>query len=392
MTKETLSSRGIPFEIQWGDIGDPDAAVVELEKKGYPRDGVMHVRTFIDHDRPYKAPERDPKAFEMYIRGVYVRNDGAEIAPKVMLQSLVEHLERWSGAVGYHGLCILEAGQLPPLTAGFEMERCVSLAFDCCQSLSHQYLVPLPQWLLCAAMAGLFPDFANFRTFPEVVSRIMLSHFKPRDFTIRHAAAADADAVCVLEARCRPIELRTPRAVLEKRLKERAKLNFALEQGGKLLGVAFFQYVDDVPTLVNDTKWKARDKLAIPESQGTHLMLLDIFADELADSTLKGRVAAELRDFLLCYARALSANVSEICGVVRASDFKTAKKVGDGSYEDYCFTNNGAHDPGLAFHVKAGAKIHAVIDNWWPEDVENDGNGVFMSYVVGAPNSNSKLP
>ena len=121
-------------------------------------------------------------------------------------------------------------------------------------------------------------------------------------------------------------------------------------------------------------------------------MLLDIFADELADSTLKGRVAAELRDFLLCYARALSANVSEICGVVRASDFKTAKKVGDGSYEDYCFTNNGAHDPGLAFHVKAGAKIHAVIDNWWPEDVENDGNGVFMSYVVGAPNSNSKLP
>ena len=77
---------------------------------------------------------------------------------------------------------------------------------------------------------------------------------------------------------------------------------------------------------------------------------------------------------------------------VRASDFKTAKKVGDGSYEDYCFTNNGAHDPGLAFHVKAGAKIHAVIDNWWPEDVENDGNGVFMSYVVGAPNSNSKLP
>ena len=363
-----------------------------LEKKGYARDSVLHVRSFLDHDRPYVAPKRDADAFRMYARGVYVRNDGDVIAPKTMLQSLVEHLERWSDAVGFHGLCVLEAGQLPPLVAGYEMERCVSLAFDCCQTLSHQYLVPLPQWLVCAAAAGLFPDAHSLRTFPESVSRIMLSHFKPRGYKIRHATLDDLDAVVALEAGCRGLELRTPRSVLEKRLKERARFNFALHEGGALLGVLFFQFVDDIPTLL-ESQWKDRDKLAVPESAATHALILDVFADDAADSSLRGAVAAELLNFLLCYARALSANVNEICGVVRAARFKTSPKIGDGSFEDYVFTDNGAHDPALALHAAAGAKVQAVVDNWWPEDGDNGGRGAYATYVVGAPPSNrSKLP
>ncbi|KAH8075448.1 hypothetical protein JL721_1454 [Aureococcus anophagefferens] len=363
VTKATLARAGVPFEVQWGDIGDPAFVVEALEKKGYARDSVLHVRSFLDHDRPYVAPQRDADAFRMYTRGVYVRNDGDVIAPKTMLQSLVEHLERWSDAVGFHGLCVLEAGQLPPLVAGYEMERCVSLAFDCCQTLSHQYLVPLPQWLVCAAAAGLFPDAHSLRTFPESVSRIMLSHFKPRGYKIRHATLDDLDAVVALEAGCRGLELRTPRSVLEKRLKERARFNFALHEGGALLGVLFFQFVDDIPTLL-ESQWKDRDKLAV-----------------------------RLLNFLLCYARALSANVAEICGVVRAARFKTSPKIGDGSFEDCVFTDNGAHDPALALHAAAGAKVQAVVDNWWPEDGDNGGRGAYATYVVGAPPSNrSKLP
>ena len=103
VTKETLGSRNIPFEVQWGDIGDPDAAMDELEKRGFPRDSVLHVRTFIDHDRPYIAPKRPGDDYAMYAHGVYNKNDGTIIDPSTMLQSLVEHLERWSDAVGVHG-------------------------------------------------------------------------------------------------------------------------------------------------------------------------------------------------------------------------------------------------------------------------------------------------
>ena len=120
---------------------------------------------------------------------------------------------------------------------------------------------------------------------------------------------------------------------------------------------------------------------------------IDVFADDAADSSLRGAVAAELLNFLLCYARALSANVNEICGVVRAARFKTSPKIGDGSFEDYVFTDNGAHDPALALHAAAGAKVQAVVDNWWPEDGDNGGRGAYATYVVGAPPSNrSKLP
>ncbi|KAH8063071.1 acetyltransferase [Aureococcus anophagefferens] len=375
LDKHPLTLIGVDFNdesLEWGDIGDPAFVVEALEKKGYARDSVLHVRSFLDHDRPYVAPKRDADAFRMYTRGVYVRNDGDVIAPKTMLQS--------------------PPGQLPPLVAGYEMERCVSLAFDCCQTLSHQYLVPLPQWLVCAAAAGLFPDAHSLRTFPESVSRIMLSHFKPRGYKIRHATLDDLDAVVALEAGCRGLELRTPRSVLEKRLKERARFNFALHEGGALLGVLFFQFVDDIPTLL-ESQWKDRDKLAVPESAATHAMILDVFADDAADSSLRGAVAAELLNFLLCYARALSANVNEICGVVRAARFKTAPKIGDGSFEDYVFTDNGAHDPALALHAAAGAKVQAVVDNWWPEDGDNGGRGAYATYVVGAPPSNrSKLP
>ena len=228
MTKETLSSRGIPFEIQWGDIGDPDAAVVELEKKGYPRDGVMHVRTFIDHDRPYIAPKRPADDYAMYTHGVYNRNDGTIIDPPTMLQSLVEHLERWRVAVGTHGMIILEAGQLPARLAGQHMEQCVSLAFDNCQSLSHQYLVPLPQWLLCAAGAGLVPDVASLRAFPDNISRIMLSHFKPRGYKVRHARPSDLTRCLELEASSWEPDMRTAPSVIEKRIAERPTCNFVM--------------------------------------------------------------------------------------------------------------------------------------------------------------------
>ena len=68
----------------------------------------------------------------MYNSGVYVMNTGNLIKPAMMLQSLVEHLDRWSKAVGIHGICILEAGQLPAKIAGECIESCVSLAFDGC--------------------------------------------------------------------------------------------------------------------------------------------------------------------------------------------------------------------------------------------------------------------
>lgn len=37
-------------------------------------------------------------------------------------------------------------------------------------------------------------------------------------------------------------------------------------------------------------------------------------------------------------------------------------------------------DPGIVFHTARGAKITALIDDWRPEDVDNDGIGVLVEY------------
>ena len=148
------------------------------------------------------------------------------------------------------------------------------MAFDCCQSLSHQYLVPLPEWLLCAAGAAMFP--ADLRSFPPEATRVMLTRLTPRPYAIRHATSDDLAAGVALEAAAVDDRaLRTPEAVVAKRLKERSRFNFALVAGGAVRGVVYFQYVDDIPALLAAT-WAGRDRCAIPDNGATHVQILDV--------------------------------------------------------------------------------------------------------------------
>ena len=57
-TAATLKAAGVPFATMWGDIGDPEAIHAGLcERFGAAgRDDILHVRSFLDHDRPFVAP------------------------------------------------------------------------------------------------------------------------------------------------------------------------------------------------------------------------------------------------------------------------------------------------------------------------------------------------
>ena len=59
-TGATLSAAGVPHALMFGDIGDPAPMQAELEATlGVTRDGVLHVRSFLDHDRPFIPPTAD---------------------------------------------------------------------------------------------------------------------------------------------------------------------------------------------------------------------------------------------------------------------------------------------------------------------------------------------
>ena len=57
VTKSTLSKHEVPFIVQWGDIGDPASVSAALEERGFAKGAILHVRSFLDHDRPYIAPK-----------------------------------------------------------------------------------------------------------------------------------------------------------------------------------------------------------------------------------------------------------------------------------------------------------------------------------------------
>ena len=58
-TTKTLKGSKVPHTVLWGDIGDPAQMVVDIEASPMLRDAhILHIRSFLDHDRPTKEISR----------------------------------------------------------------------------------------------------------------------------------------------------------------------------------------------------------------------------------------------------------------------------------------------------------------------------------------------
>ena len=95
-TAKTLSAASVPFETMFGDIGDPETIQEGLCSRFGARsnDDILHVRSFMDHDRPYLEPTDsgiNASALERESDAAYVRSDGAVLTRALTYRSLVEH-------------------------------------------------------------------------------------------------------------------------------------------------------------------------------------------------------------------------------------------------------------------------------------------------------------
>ena len=159
VTSRTLRAAGIPtYAVIPGDINRPAQLASELEKRGIDSHDLLHIRSFLDHNRPYAGlkgytagsrPARSTGAFS---------NQGELIFADEMEENLVRHLARWKPYSGRFGLIILELHTLPPEVAAGNPERTPAVAYDATHGYSDQYLVELPIFLACAREAGLRPD------------------------------------------------------------------------------------------------------------------------------------------------------------------------------------------------------------------------------------------
>ena len=246
-TARTLA--GYEHLVLQGDIGDPARLIEDLRARGIqdPED-ILHVRSFLDHDRPYKPPLDHAAAqarTHLAYHGVYVDREGNSLPPAAVVQSLVEHLQGWSSIIGHHGLMMLEVHCLEPRTIARFMPQCESLHMDAYHRFSQQLLVEADRFIMAAAEVGLCPDWEFFKKYPNrhPYTRITLSYLRRRDYTIRHPNAADAPALVAFERRCLPESQVASVEEIRQRIARYPEGQCLLEANGQLAAVAYSQRV-----------------------------------------------------------------------------------------------------------------------------------------------------
>src|SRR6266852_1865321 len=159
VAKQTLRRSECPtFHVIEGDIIRPAQSASDLEELGLDIHDLLHVRSFLDHNRPYSPAIN-------YVKGTRAgRSTGAfsrlgeEIAPDELEENLLRHLRRWAPYVGRFGLLVLELHTLSPALTAANLERSPAVGYDGTHGYSDQYLVELPIFLENAREAGLHAD------------------------------------------------------------------------------------------------------------------------------------------------------------------------------------------------------------------------------------------
>ncbi|MFB8795997.1 MAG: SDR family NAD(P)-dependent oxidoreductase [Microcoleus sp.] len=380
-TARTLA--GIPHIVLKGDISDPEEMVASLRKRGInDPENILHIRSFLDHDRPFIYPQNLEKAqarAHFSYQSVSVDPQGNLIPPHIMVQSLVEHLERWSRIVTKHSLIILEVHSLEPQVINKFLDKSENLHFDAYQAFSRQHLVEADVFLMAAAEAGLFPKVEFSKQYPKTFpfSRITLNCFEKRPYTIRHPNLSDLPALVHLEAKCWSEHLRTATSEIQKRIECFPTDHCVLEIDGQLVGVMYSQRISNAEILRKATYAEVP---SLYDPQGPVIQLLGInILPEMQDKDLGDR----LREFMLQLC-ALKGGISRVVGVTRCKNYVSQA---DSPIEEYIHQRNELGqllDPILRFHEAGGATIEAIIPNYRPEDADNRGIGVLIEYNIHA--------
>jgi hypothetical protein len=167
ITKQNFKKARIPdHHVISGDINRPALLAGDLEELGVDIHDLLHVRSFLDHNRPWLQPSG-------YVAGARrSRSTGAfahlgdEILPDELEENLVRHLRRWAPYVGRFGLLMIELHTIPPELAAANPQKTPAVAYDGTHGVSDQYLVEVPVFLDCAKEAGLHADSRFQARFP----------------------------------------------------------------------------------------------------------------------------------------------------------------------------------------------------------------------------------
>jgi acyl transferase domain-containing protein len=380
-TSRTLT--GIDHIVVTGDIGNPGKVVENLKALGVDPSAVLHIRSFLDHDRPYIPPADQAslvaRSGARYL-GAYADRQGNAIPPAAAVQSLVENLQRWAEVVNEHGLIVLEVHCQDPKVIREHIDQTESLYFDAIQGFSQQLLVEADVAMMAAAEAGLFPSRNSFRKFPSFLPycRITLNLFERRPYRVRLARLSDLPALLRLEEACWPKAMCVAGDELQRRIETYALGQWVLELNGNIVGVVYSQRIAGVERLRG---CKFQHVAALGDENGSVVQLLGL--NVLPEMQHLG-LGDQLLDLMLMRS-ALQGGVRQVAGVTRCKNFRGQSLEDLADYLEQRDASARPVDPILGFHHSHGAKFLGMVADYRPEDADNLGAGVLLCYDLGAP-------
>lgn len=180
VVERKLAEADVPSLVLFGDVGDPEQFAAALEERGIDITDGLHVRAFIDHNRPYQKPVDRSVRFTALSTGAYADEEGNPIPNRDLEQSLCEHLRKWVPYIHKHGLIILEAHNVEPEIASTMLGKTHATAFDTYHGYSNQYPVDFEAFIRQAERAGLRAVIFRQMLYPSRLPfvAISLNHFK----------------------------------------------------------------------------------------------------------------------------------------------------------------------------------------------------------------------
>ncbi|MBI2119691.1 MAG: bifunctional isocitrate dehydrogenase kinase/phosphatase [Elusimicrobia bacterium] len=137
---QVLNREGIPNLVFEGTVNDPRAIAQELVMRGIPLNKILHVHSFVDHNRDYQTPKEDWSLRITFADAAFVdKVTGRTISNEELQQNLVEHFRDWGVLINEFGLLMIESHVLPASYVAEHPGETLSIPFYATHAYSGQF-------------------------------------------------------------------------------------------------------------------------------------------------------------------------------------------------------------------------------------------------------------
>lgn len=237
------------------------------------------------------------------------------------------------------------------------------------------------QDVLDLAGMGWFPVEGSCFGYPNFQSNLI--HFEQRSYIIRSATLKDLPLLRQIEDSNWSEELRIPQNQIKEWIQKYPEGQLVIQSEEGLEGIVYSQRIfsiEPLRTIQSDQVHTLFDR------SGPIIQLIALFIKtEMQHSSMGG----QLLEFVLNKA-AVTAGVTHVTGLTRCVNFPGTTVI---SMEDYLKKRNAEGelvDPVPRMHVNHGAEIKAIVRNYRPKDIQNDGCGILIVYTLATRNESIK--